>query len=185
MTPEIALSPAAADATLESSALVRRAAAGDGAAFDQLAARHWHDLVRLARAVAADFDAEDLAQETLTRAWSRLATLRRPESFVPWLRRMLIRDAVRAGRRRRSAAATVDERHEAPASAPVATARLEVAEALRALSPRQRAVFFLAEVDGLSTAETAAALGLAPATVRVHKLLAQRRLRELYPEVTR
>ena len=185
MTREIALvltgeTPTAADADAD---LVRRAARGDGEAFDRLVERHWPGLVRLARVVqASDEEAEDLAQETLAKVWTGLGGLRSPERFLPWMRRILVRDAVRATRRRRARAAAADWREaEARSSAGgEATARLEVAAALRALSPRQRAVFYWTEVEGASVAETAAALGIAPATVRVHRLLARRQLASHY-----
>lgn len=190
MTLEIALSEPLPDPASDAADLARRAAAGESAAFDRLVELHWPSLVRLARIVtASELDAEDLAQEALARAWARLGTLRRPESFLPWLRRMLIRDAVRAARRRRRGAGDdLARAAELPAPHTPPMARLEVERALAALTPRQRAIFFLCEVDGLSTAEAAAALGVAAATVRVHRLLAQRRLRDRSssrPEVPR
>jgi RNA polymerase sigma-70 factor (ECF subfamily) len=184
VTHELALAADGAESGGDADAeLVVRAARGDGEAFDRLVARHWAALVRLARVVqASDNDAEDLAQETLTKVWSGLRGLRDPARFVPWMRRILVRDAVRAARRRRSREPEADRRADA-ALAPtggVPWARLEVAAALRALSPRQRAVFYWTEIEGASAAETAAALGIAPATVRVHRLLARRQLAAFY-----
>jgi RNA polymerase sigma-70 factor (ECF subfamily) len=51
-----------------------------------------------------------------------------------------------------------------------------VRSALATLPPRQRAVIALCELEGLSTAETAAALAIREATVRWHMQQAKQRL---------
>jgi RNA polymerase sigma-70 factor (ECF subfamily) len=64
--------------------LVRRAIAGDIAAFGSLYDR----TVRLVRAVAADAGpdaAEDVTHDTFLRAYRTLKTLRDPARFAPWL----------------------------------------------------------------------------------------------------
>jgi RNA polymerase sigma-70 factor (ECF subfamily) len=165
----------------EEAALVRRAAAGDSAAFDELVVRRRGELVRLARKLlASENEAEDIAQETLAHAWTSLPSLRDPGRFLPWLRRALVRRAVRLARRRR-----VERRDEPPPRLELAAPgsppelRLAIAAALRALTPRQRAVFVLTEVDGCSSAEAANRLGTAPATIRAHRFLARLRMRAL------
>src|SRR6516165_4662929 len=64
--------------------LVRRAIAGDTAAFGTL-----YDLtVRLVRAVAADAgpdEADDVTHDTFLRAYRTLSTLRDPSRFASWL----------------------------------------------------------------------------------------------------
>jgi RNA polymerase sigma-70 factor (ECF subfamily) len=166
----------------EEVALVRAAAAGDGEAFVLLVRRCWPGLVRLARIVlAGDDEAEDLAQEALTHAWRRLAQLRDPERFLPWLRRSLVRRGARLARRRRRRATREERDPETLLAlpAPLPPLAVDVPALLAALSPRQRAVFFLTDVDGLSSAEAARFLGIAEATLRVHRMLARRRLRSI------
>jgi RNA polymerase sigma-70 factor (ECF subfamily) len=183
VTVELALA-AVASAEPAQDELVRRAAAGEARAFDELVERHHGEIVRLARAVLASHaDAEDLAQESWAHAWSRLGELRDSARFLPWLRRIVVRRGVRAARRRKRESFDGEGallRIAAPA-APAAV-RIEVETALRALTPRQRAVFLLTEIDGCGAAEAALRLGLAEATVRVHRLLARRRLRALFEE---
>lgn len=66
--------------------LVRRVVAGDSAAYGELA-RHWYRrILALCQSKLLSHDAEDLAQETLVRAYSRLSTLANPDQFGPWLR---------------------------------------------------------------------------------------------------
>src|SRR5262245_25301793 len=83
--------------------LVERARDGDREAFAALAERVVDRLFATARAVLRDADrAEDAAQETLLRCWRDLPSLRDPDRFEPWLRRLLmhaINDEFRRGRR--------------------------------------------------------------------------------------
>lgn len=71
-------------------ALVRRARAGDRAAFDGLARHHRASLLAVAFLRTSDMEAaEDLVQEVLTRAWQKLPDLHDCAAFVPWLRTIL------------------------------------------------------------------------------------------------
>ena len=121
------------------------------------------------------WDADDLAQETLLDGWRHLRTLRDPERFGAWLRRSLVRRAVRRLKRRRTERA--EELTEAPSAPESPALRLDVERLLASLPPRCRAAFFLTEIDGLSDHEAARRLGIAPATIRVQRFLARRRLR--------
>ena len=56
--------------------LVRRAAGGDHAAFATLTETHWAPLVGLARSVVGESTAEDVVQDALVTAWSKLSSLR-------------------------------------------------------------------------------------------------------------
>jgi len=79
--------------------LVARTLAGDREAFGRLYDRY----ARLVRAVASDAGTDavpDLTQETFLRAFRRLATLRDPDRFGPWLVGVA-RQVVREHRRRR------------------------------------------------------------------------------------
>jgi RNA polymerase sigma-70 factor, ECF subfamily len=80
--------------------LVRRAIAGDIAAFGSLYDR----TVRLVRAVAADAGpdaADDVTHDTFLRAYRTLKTLRDADRFAPWLvgiARLVVRERRRARR---------------------------------------------------------------------------------------
>lgn len=76
---------------------------GDHDAFDELVARHGPWLYRLAGAIVGSADAADATQDALVLAWRELPSLRTPERFEPWLRRILVnrcRDIGRARGRR-------------------------------------------------------------------------------------
>ena len=79
----------------ETEDLLRRAAAGEGAAREQLLARHRDRLrhvvaMRLDRRLAPRVDPSDVVQETLAEAARRLTDYlrQRPLPFYPWLRQI-------------------------------------------------------------------------------------------------
>ena len=80
---------------------VARAAAGDRAAFGRLVETEWNRLVRLARTVVGDGDAEDVVQDGLLRAWRALPGLRDPHAFPTWVARVVLRRCFRRNRRHR------------------------------------------------------------------------------------
>lgn len=167
-------------------ALVRASAAGDEAAFARLVRRY----LRKAMAVATEYvgsraDAEDVVQESWRRVVGGLAGFDARRPFEPWfftIVRNTARNAVRSGRRhahdelgpeRPSAALAPDE------AAQRAELRARIHDALGRLPPMQATCFRLCAVEGLSSAEAAAATGVAESTVRVHLFRARRALRSL------
>jgi RNA polymerase sigma-70 factor (ECF subfamily) len=152
-------------------------------------------LYRLALRVTRDPGlAEDAVQEAFASAISSLPSFRGEARLSTWLYRIVYTKAVDLLRRRR---------HEAPLDADAAElgpeddrlahspswsrppdAILEsveagraIQEALGALTPLQRAVFELRELEGKTSDETAEALGLSPGAVRVHLHRGRLRLR--------
>lgn len=76
--------------------LVTQTLAGDHAAYDTLVKRYQ----RIARAAAMStvndhHAAQDVAQDAFVAAYQKLATLRRPELFGPWLMKITKRQALR------------------------------------------------------------------------------------------
>lgn len=157
--------------------LVRRAAGGDRGAFCALAEERWVALVRLARSVVGELEAEDAVQDALVDAWRRLGTLREPAAFSAWLQRVVLRRCLGRVRRRRlwlplaAAPEPAAERHP--------EAALDVERLLAALAPRQRAVMHLTVVEGMSDSEIATLMEITPASVRSHRRRARRRLGQL------
>ena len=152
--------------------LVRAARGGDREAFGLLVERSWERLVRLARSVLGDLEAEDAAQEGLVVAWSRLERLADPERFDAWVSRIVFRRSLR--RARRSAGRLSLEALPEPSANPDLVGRLGAWQVLTRLAPRQRAVLHLSVVEGLTDSEIAPLLGITPASVRSHR----RRARE-------
>jgi RNA polymerase sigma-70 factor, ECF subfamily len=151
---------------------------GDREAFGRLVERFWPEMVALARTLlAGDAEAEDLVQDAFVHAWQRLGSLRRPESFPAWMRRIVARRCLRWARRNPRRREEISRREIG--NVPAGAERLDVARVLAALAPRQRAVIYLTEVEGWTYREAAGILGLLPATVRVHRFRALKHLRRL------
>ena len=72
-------------------ALVERARAGDEEAFASLARAAGDRLLAIAYRILRDLGlAEDAVQQTLVLAWRELPSLREPDRFDAWLRRLLV-----------------------------------------------------------------------------------------------
>jgi RNA polymerase sigma-70 factor (sigma-E family) len=127
--------------------------------------------------------AEDLVQETyvvLVRRWQRSGAVD-PDAYV---RRILYSRFVDGWRRRRLAELPWASPPDAPGGdeAGAATDRLTLQGALARLTPKQRAVLVLRFYEDLTEAQTAAALGTSPNTVKSQARVALQRLRELVPD---
>ena len=159
--------------------LVRLAREGDREAFGVLVERQWSALVALARGLlAADTEAEDVVQEALLHAWRRLWTLRRPESFSAWMRRIVTRRCLTRARRQKPR----QEAADVGVAEPEPGYRVDAARLLCALAPRQRAALYLTWIEGCTDQEAGRLMGLSPATVRVHRFRGLQRLRQMTEE---
>jgi RNA polymerase sigma-70 factor (sigma-E family) len=130
--------------------------------------------------------AEELAQETLARVWSRWATVRLADSPEAWAFRVgfnLSNSSLRRVGAERRAYQRADRRH-APSEPPCSADVLAVRAAVAALPKRQRAVMVLRFFLDLSVDDSAAILGCAPGTVKSLTSRAVGNLRrELAPEL--
>lgn len=120
--------------------------------------------------------AEEAMAEAFARALARSGTIRDPIAWIYRTAFRLANDELRAERRRGPAPADV----EAP---PPELSGLM--QALRKLSPNQRAAIVMRHVLDLDVAEIARRMGTASPTVRVHLHRGRKRLRDLlgYEEV--
>jgi RNA polymerase sigma-70 factor (ECF subfamily) len=153
--------------------LVRRAKAGDRSAFDQLVQRHRDRVYTLVRGVVRhDQDAEDVAQETFVAVLQHLDTFREGAQFSTWLHRIAVRKAYDALRRRVpepvDPAGVPARQLQARDADPHATnlARSALLEAIAGLDESFRAAVLLVDVLGVGVDEAAAALQVAPGTVK-------------------
>jgi RNA polymerase sigma-70 factor (ECF subfamily) len=127
------------------------------------------------------FQAEDVVQETLVRAW-RNADALAAETARPWLftvARRLVIDRYRGSRRRPPSVSSEGEMGALPAPDQLERALLgwEVAEALRSLSRDHRRVLLEVHYRDRSVAEAATLLGIPEGTVRSRTYYALRALR--------
>jgi RNA polymerase sigma-70 factor (ECF subfamily) len=151
--------------------LVRRAQRGDHAAFDELAAQHAQDLFRLAVAIVGWELAPDVLQEALIRAWRELPTLRDPDRFRIWVRRIVVnlsRDALRARRRSRVLALepALLRSSSTPDPATTVATIIDLDAAMDRLTGDQRAIVALHYQLGLPIREVALTLGIRDGTAK-------------------
>lgn len=182
------------------SELVRRAKAGDLAAFESLATRHERRVYTVARRITGnDSDAEDVTQQTFLSAIEGLDNFREEAGFATWLHRIVTHAALKVIRKRKGlptisleAATEPQEGYDTvPHPEYIAdwrespgelvgrheTGRL-IDEALAELDDKHRVIFLLRDVEGLSVKETADALGISEANVKVRLLRSRLQLRE-------
>jgi RNA polymerase sigma-70 factor (ECF subfamily) len=179
--------------------LLAALAGDDEQAFDELMKRKGRLLLGLATRMVSDREeARDIVQLTFLRAWEHRRRFDERWSPNTWLYRIatnLAIDYLRAagGRRekaepvRRHLVEVVRHRRE-PDLADLGRREVEsiLTELAAGLSERQRTVFVLREIEGLSSAEVGEVLGCRESTVRNHLFAARKHLRrELearYPE---
>jgi RNA polymerase sigma-70 factor, ECF subfamily len=167
-------------------ALVAAYRLGNERAAGELIARHTGALGRFLYSSGADRDdVDDLVQETLFRAFRRLATWRGEATFRSWLFTIgnnLLRDHFRSRKGKRFL--SLDDRDIPDQGDPHADlAAVEAEERIRqgiaALPRLQREVFLLRAQEGSEYEEIALALGTTAGAARVHYHHAVRRLKEL------
>jgi RNA polymerase sigma-70 factor (ECF subfamily) len=167
-------------------------------ALSQALVDHGDRLYSLALRITRDRDlAADAVQEAFATALQRAAGFRGDSSIGTWLHRIVYTKSIDLLRARGREAPLVDEDKAAPGSeedrvggAPTwsrppdeillgAETREALERALTQITPMQRLVFELREVEGRDTDEVASILDLPPGTVRVHLHRGRMRLRGL------
>lgn len=168
-------------------AIARLVRDGDRTALDRATRCYGRHLLAVGERVCGDRDsARDAVQDALLAAGQHLDEFRGDGSVEGWLVRM-VANACRTRRRGRKNQpawnAELDEEGAASAapspgdSAAHAQLSERLAAALIDLSPADRAVVLLTQLDGWSGPEVAAALDLTPEAVRARLARARRRLR--------
>jgi RNA polymerase sigma-70 factor, ECF subfamily len=160
--------------------LVELARGGSQEAFEALVLRHGDRLHATLRSFGlTTTEADDVAQETLLRAWRGLSGFEGRSGFFTWVYRIAFNEAQRRLARRPPPAEQSDDALERVAdSRPATHAAVEQRElaraldhALRRLAPELRAPVLLRDVEGRSTSEAAAILDLNAAALksRLHR----------------
>jgi RNA polymerase sigma-70 factor (ECF subfamily) len=167
--------------------LVLRARAGDARAFEDLVRGHYRAAYATARALTGnDMDAEDVVQDGFIRALERLDECD-PDRFAGWLLTIVRNRAHNVRDRELVRAAAVIEDVD-PAGTERADRRAERDElhrvldgAMAQLSPIQREILLLHDLEGWRHREIAASLDMSEVMARQHLFQARKRLRELLP----
>lgn len=172
--------------------LAARAAAGDPSAFEALVERYQSRVFRLACRLTSDTDAPDVLQETFLQVYRHLASFRGDAQFGTWLYRIATNAALMhrraAARRPAESLETYLPQFDADGTHAATPAELQVVsradelldrhvlagkarEAVSRLPDTYRDAFVLRDLEEMSTAHVAQALGIEPDAVRqrVHR----------------
>ena len=183
--------------------LVRRAQAGDSAAFGSLVRSHQRRAVSLAyRLLGNAADAADVSQDAFVRAYRNLAQLDDPGRFGAWLMRVVSNLSLNYRRSRATrAASSLDDALEVGAEIrrPTTQQRLSlrtgdgdqtpteelhesVSRALERLPDKQRLALILFSVEGLPQKEVADILECSVELVKWNVFQARNKLKEMLAE---
>jgi len=172
--------------------LAARAAVGDDSAFETIVQRYQARVFRLACRLTSDTDAPDVLQDTFLQVYRHLGSFRGDSQFSTWLYRIATNAALmhrRASNRRPSESLEdylpefdADGVHKAtPAELQIASRADELLDrqflagkardVVARLPDLYREAFVLRDLEDMSTARVAQALGIEPAAVRqrVHR----------------
>ena len=166
--------------TSELTMLLTRAASGDAAAFEQIVVRHERRVLTLSwRLLGTMEDAQDAAQEVFLRTFKYLHRFDAQKPFEPWLVRMTVNVCRDLGRARQQRGAVIVEQGDSydrtelrdPGNDPHEELQFEqqrqiLYQALNELPEKERTAFVLRDIEGMTTSETAEALGSSEATIR-------------------
>ena len=185
-------------------ALISRAQGGDGEAVSEILIRHRGRVQRLAHSIVRNpMDAEEVVQDVMMTIANKIDRFRGDANLTTWIHRIAVNAALMQRRRDRSAAVVSleagsshdDDGRGVPLPATSAavcavaaqdppvdrTVRQEfwavIWDAVGELDAKYRSVFVMRDVDGLSTEETAQALGLKIPAVKSRLHRARRRLK--------
>jgi RNA polymerase sigma-70 factor (ECF subfamily) len=178
-------------------ALIQRVIQGDAEAFYELVRPYERSIFMAARSILQnDTDAEDVAQEAVVKAFANLSRFRGESKFSTWLIQITINEARMKLRkeRRKLHESLSDQREDAegdyiprdfadwreiPSEAlQKKELRTALARALVSLAPKYREVFVLRDVQHVSIADTAKALGITEASVKTRLLRARLQMRD-------
>jgi len=177
-----------AQRSADDSALAAACQAGDLRAFDELYRLHGGRMKSMARnLLGTRSDAEDAVQETFLKIQRSIATFRGQSSFLTWSLRILINtcyDARRSRMRKREVPQDEPDKDSQPRPEPRAplahpSLKLALERAVAELTPQQRDVFLMYEVEGLRHSEIAAVLEISETASKNTLFQAKKNLRQM------
>src|SRR5882724_9027339 len=179
--------------------LVEQIRHGDEGAFEMLVRRKTSKVYGLCyRVIGNGEDAKDISQLVFIKLWENLEKYDPQYAFDTWLYRMVTNVAIDFLRNKQSRENAVNSnlrlvKTAAEAEQTVTVQRKEVENVFNSvssvLSPKQKTIFAMSEMDDLRSSEIAKILGCRESTVRNHlfnaRKLMQQQLKKRFPEYSR
>jgi len=184
---------------LDDRQLVEQIRQGDDGAFELLVRRKTTKVYGLCyRVIGNSEDAKDISQLVFLKLWENLEKYDATYAFDTWLYRMVTNVAIDFMRSKQSRDNAVNSnlrlvKTSIDPEQTVTVARKEVESVFNAvsnvLSPKQKTIFVMSEMEDLRSSEIAKILGCRESTVRNHlfnaRKLMQAQLRKRFPEYAR
>jgi len=168
--------------------LITRAANGDPQAFRQIVSQNQRFLYSVAyRFLGNAQDAEDVTQETFVRLWKNLPKYRAEIKLTTWLYKIvanLCLDMLKSTQRRQQSAQVDLMEHlvvvNNAADATVHSQELHriIQEAASKLTPKQKAVFILRDLEDLPVTEVCSILSMSTGNVKSNLYYARQQMSE-------
>jgi len=184
---------------LDDRQLVEQIRQGDDRAFEMLVRRKTSKVYGLCyRVIGNSEDAKDISQLVFLKLWENLEKYDATYAFDTWLYRMVTNVAIDFMRSKQSRDNAVNSnlrlvKTSIDPEQTVTVARKEVESVFNAvsnvLSPKQKTIFVMSEMEDLRSSEIAKVLGCRESTVRNHlfnaRKLMQTQLKRRFPEYAR
>jgi len=184
---------------LDDRQLVEQIRQGDDGAFEMLVRRKTSKVYGLCyRVIGNSEDAKDISQLVFLKLWENLEKYDATYAFDTWLYRMVTNVAIDFMRSKQSRDNAVNSnlrlvKTSVDPEQTVSVARKEVESVFNAvsnvLSPKQKTIFVMSEMEDLRSSEIAKVLGCRESTVRNHlfnaRKLMQTQLKRRFPEYAR
>ena len=172
--------------SLDFTASVRRAQAGDAGAFAELYSLVYKDLYRIALLnLNNQHDASDVVSDTVLEAYTSISKLRDEKAFKAWIIKILTvkiknkRKEYKEINNFREDVDDLSDAEEAAVSKEIDFGSIEVMEGFKQLSEEERMVLSLSVVSGYTSEEIARMFGTNANTVRSKVARAKARLKQL------
>jgi RNA polymerase sigma-70 factor (ECF subfamily) len=196
MSAELLMMPTISSVEPDDRQLVETIRAGDTDAFETLVRRKTTKVYALCyRVIGNAEDAKDISQLVFLKLWENLEKYDPQYTFDTWLYRMVTNVAIDFMRNKQSRDNAVNSnlrlvKTAADAEQTVVVQRKEIENVFNdistVLSPKQKTVFIMNQMEDLPSAEIAKILGCRESTVRNHlfnaRKLMQQQLQKRYPE---
>ena len=165
--------------------LVKKAKAGDSVAFSELIVLVRADLYRAAFSILRnDADSQDAVQETIIKIYYNLYKLRYNKNFRAWVRKIVINISKQMYKANKGNVELVEEDFPDDSTIDASLSDINFDHIFSELGERDKEIFQLHFVDGLTSGAIAKKLGMSHSNVRSHLRRGILKLRERHTPAT-